>query len=123
MDRMSVTMVNKADRDKKRPRDWGRIREGKIRHDGIPAAIGREAVKPAEAGERPLDSKILGSQFVKPWEIAKVRSPMINTTWTFRTLISLVNIVKIPASSLLIGSSVSFPKNHQSEAIMKVNNP
>jgi hypothetical protein len=92
-------MVSKADHDKKSFRDLGGTRDGNIRRGGIPAAIGIEAMMPAEAGEKPPVSRILGSQFVKPWEIAKVKSAMINTSWTFVTLMSLANTVKIPASS------------------------
>jgi len=59
--RISVTRVSRAEKARKWSRNRKGTSRGTIRRAGMPAARGSEAATPAEAGERPLDSRILGS--------------------------------------------------------------
>jgi hypothetical protein len=59
-------MVSRADNATKGLRKCGGTIRGIIRRAGIAAAIGTAEMIPADAGENPFASKILGSQSVKP---------------------------------------------------------
>ena len=118
-----VTAASRAKKAKKRLLKCGGTRRGITRTAGMLAMRGVEAAKPATAGERPLISKILGSQLVKPCMVANDKSPIARRTWIFRTLISLPKTLLTPALSVATVALTSLARNHHNSATAKVSRP
>ena len=77
-----TTRVLTANTAMTRPRVRGGTHVGMVRIEGIPAAMEIAAAQPAWDADKPLSSRILGSQLENPWLMAKASSPMISRILT-----------------------------------------
>ncbi len=106
-----------------RPLKCGGTIVGKIRIDGMPAAMEMAAAQPAWAADMPLSSNIFGSQLEKPWPMANDNKPMNSKILTFLILMRLANTSRIRELSDCSAGLSPLANSSHCNAIEKVVTP